>query len=292
MILLVELAGLVAAVGTILPTPLEEPPFVYTPAAGAPGDPGASIPGLELIQSSPNGVSDYAEWFDQFSDWPSLTFHGGGSNESIRGTRAPNGVPLVLHAPGNTRFQLYEFISGSEADIAIYGDPPNRYGVVLYPRLLALYLDPADRLPTQVLDFLAYMHGPEDVEEDLDFTFQQLRWAEVRDGVLYVSNAHRTYAESSGGLNAYITALDPETFEILWRSEPLVSNSENFVIVDDAIVTGYGFTDEDDFIIVLDRRTGEVVRRLEAPSAPQYFHVVGNNLFVRCYDTDLVYEIR
>lgn len=292
MSLLLELAGLVAAVGTILPTPLETPPFVYTPAELEPGGPAASIPGLELVGSRANGVTDYDEWFDQFSDWPSLTFSGGGANESIRGTMAPNGVPLVLRVPGNTRFQLYQFIYGPDADIAIYGDPPNRYGVVLDPRILALYLDPTDRLPTQVLDFLAYGHGPDDRGEDADFVFQQVRWAEVKDGVLYVSNAHRTYAESSGGLNAYVTALDPGTFEVLWRSEPLVSNSENFVIVDDAIITGYGFTDEDDFIHVLDRRTGEVVSSLDVPSAPQYFHVVEDTLYVRCYDTDLVYAIR
>ncbi len=50
------------------------------------------------------------------------------------------------------------------------------------------------------------------------------------DGVLYVSNVHSTYAESSGGLNGFITANDPVSLEVLWRSEPLLINSENFVV--------------------------------------------------------------
>lgn len=274
----------------VLPVPLAEPPFEaqYAPARCGTFD----IPELRLLESTPNGGSDYEEWFGRFEDWPSVTFHGGGNNDAIRGEWLPNEVPGFLRVPGNDEFDIYQFIYGDEADLAMYGDPANRYGVVLYPRLLAIYLDPVDPEPSAVLDFLTYAHGPADLEKDLEFTFQQLRWAEVDDGVLYVSNAHRTYAESSGGLNGFITAIDPVTYEILWRSEPLVGNSENFVVVGDAIISGYGFTGEDDFVCILNRHTGHTVERIPVPSAPEYIHAEGDRLYVRCMDTDLVFSIR
>lgn len=274
----------------VLPVPLAEPPFEaqYAPARCGTYD----IPELRLLESTPNGGSDYEDWFDRFEDWPSVTFHGGGNNDAIRGEWLPNEVPGFLRVPGNDEFDIYQFIYGDEADLAMYGDPPNQYGVVLYPRLLAVYLDPVDPEPSAVLDFLTYAHGPADIEEDMDFTFQQLRWAGVVDGTLYVSNAHRTYAESSGGLNGFITAIDPVSYELLWRSEPLVGNSENFVVVRDAIISGYGFTGEDDFICILNRHTGSTVERIPVSSAPEYIFAEGDRLYVRCYDTDLVFSIR
>jgi len=274
----------------VLPVPLAEPPFEaqFAPAWCGTYD----IPDLLLVESTPNEGSDYDEWFGLFEGWPSVTFHHGGIVDAIRGTRMPNGVPSVLRVPGDDRFHIYQFICGDEADLAMYGDPPNRYGVVLCPRLLAVYSDPTDPGSSSVLDFLTYAHGPDDVEEDLDFTFQQLRWAEVDDGTLYVSNAHRTYAESSGGLNGFVTAIDPVTLEVLWRSEPLVSNSENFVVLRDGIITGYGFTGEDDYLYILNRHTGNTVERIPVPSAPEFLFADGDRLYVRCYDTDLVFSIR
>lgn len=152
-------------------------------------------------------------------------------------------------------------------------------------------MEPVSHEMGMVLDFLAYTRGPDDLPADEEFTFQQVRWAEVSDGILYVSTAHRTYAESSGGLNAFVTAIDLETLGILWRSEPLVANSENFLIIGDTIVSGYGFTAEEDRICLLNRLTGETLERIPVPSAPQYFYRDGDSLFVRCYSTDLVYAI-
>jgi hypothetical protein len=270
----------------VMPIPLETPPFesMLTESSGV-----AVYADLELLESTPNDVTDYEAWFAG-RDWPALICHGGGANDAIRGT-APRGVPSVLTTPGDGEFHLSEVIFGPEATLALYGSPPNRFGVILDPRILVL-MEPATLEQGMVLDFLAYGHGPDDSPENGDFTFQQLRWAEVMDGILYVSTAHRTCAESSGGLNAYVTAIDLETLEILWRSEPLVANSESFLILDDTIVCGYGFSAEEDFICLLSRLTGETLERIPVTSAPEYFHRDGDRLFVRCYNTDLVYSIQ
>ncbi len=70
----------------------------------------------------------------------------------------------------------------------------------------------------------------------------ELRWAREVGGVLYVANAHRTYASTTGNRNGYLTALDPETGRVLWQSPSLVANADGFAVVGDVIVTGYGFT--------------------------------------------------
>ena len=69
------------------------------------------------------------------------------------------------------------------------------------------------------------------------------------------------------------------------------SNSQNFLIKDEVIITGYGFTDEDDFVYMLDRHTGEVLQSVSVLSKPEYFFLDGERLYVRCYDSDCVFSI-
>lgn len=283
---LILAASIVAWWGEMLPAPLETPPFDYELSESV-----EVIPSLVLSKSSPNSTTDYYSWFADKYDWPSITFHNGGVNDATRAEGpVPDGIDRILHTPGGGEFHLYQIIVCEEAVLAVYGSPPNRFGVVLDPRMLVV-LDPVNGRVLHVLDFLTYCEGPACQGLDEDVVFQQIRWAWVEDGILYVSNAHRTYAESSRGRNAYITAIDLSTYRRLWRSSPLVSNSENFVVTGDAIITGYGFTDEDDFVYVLDRRTGEVVQQVEVPSAPEYFYLEGDELEVRCVGADLFFTL-
>jgi len=138
-------------------------------------------------------------------------------------------------------------------------------------------------------DFSAYVLTPEITPEGTGSFDQSLAWAVIRDGVLYVSSYHMGYARTSGGLNAYITALDVGTGELLWRSPPLVSNSANFLVRDGWIVTGYGFTKEDDFVLVLDQRTGAIAKKVKVKSGPTYLFEAEGRLLVRTYDTN--YEL-
>jgi len=142
------------------------------------------------------------------------------------------------------------------------------------------------------LDFSAYRLAPDNLPSDLQFVDQSVQWAEVKDGVLYISHGHRTYARSSKGMNAYITALDLLTAELRWRSEPLVAGAANFVLDGAFILTGYGFTAEPDNLVVLERRSGKTVSRVKVDSAPEYLFVQGRRLLVRTYDTDYEFDLR
>ena len=62
--------------------------------------------------------------------------------------------------------------------------------------------------------------------------------------MLYVSKSHLTYGPQTRGRNAYLTAIDLATKKTLWRSLALVANARTFVVSEDLIVAGYGFTAE------------------------------------------------
>ena len=272
----------------VLPTPLLTPPFERTHN----GSSEIEMPELELLESTDNGVVDYELWFENLpGQWSSATFHNGGVNDAIRGEMPPAGIASVIRTPDESFFHLSHIVNSGDFILAFYGSPPNRFDVILYPRILVIKMKETFKT-VAVLDFLSYSHHPEETsEEEMEFTFQALRWAEVVDGVLYISNAHRTYASTSNGSNAYITAIDIATLQILWRSRPLISNSQNFLIDGDVIITGYGFTDEDDYLYAINRHTGEVLTSISVPSKPDYFFQNNQTLYVRCYDSDCLFSI-
>jgi hypothetical protein len=142
------------------------------------------------------------------------------------------------------------------------------------------------------LDFKNYVWPPRNLPGEKEFVYEELVWAREANGVLYVQNAHLTYARSSYGQNAYITALDAKTDRRLWRSNALVANAQTFAVTPDYLLSGYGFTAEPDYLYLLDRRTGRIVERLALPSGPEKITRRGRNFVVRTYDHVLVVRLR
>lgn len=140
-------------------------------------------------------------------------------------------------------------------------------------------------------DFSNYIEAPEYERADREFIAQNIIWVRQIGKILYISHGHNTYAKSSLGMNAYITAIDTENERILWRSKPLVANSNNFVMKDNVIISGYGFTAEPDYIYLLSLDTGEVLQQIPVKSAPEYLILQDNKLYVRTYNTDYVYQV-
>lgn len=128
-------------------------------------------------------------------------------------------------------------------------------------------------------------------EGDEFFADENIHWVVYKDDILYISIYHNTYAESAPH-NGYIMAIDTkDDYKILWKTEPLTCNSDNFIVTDDAVICGYGFTKEDDFVYVLDRNTGERVQTYKVKTGPDWLHMDVDKLYVRCYDTDYVFEV-
>lgn len=126
--------------------------------------------------------------------------------------------------------------------------------------------------------------------EETDFVDRRITYAQISDNVLYINLYHRTYSETCP-LNAYMMAIDFESGEVIWKSKPLVSNSDNFVIIGDAIVTGYGFTAEDHYLSIINRFTGEEIGHEKVKKSPDFFYYKDQVLYVRTYSYDYEFEV-
>lgn len=141
-------------------------------------------------------------------------------------------------------------------------------------------------------DFKNYVWPPRIRPGERGFVYEEVVWAREANGVLFVQNGHLTYAKSSYGQNAYVTAVDVQTKRQLWRSKALVANAATFAVTPHYLLTGYGFTAEADWLYLLDRRTGRVVERLALSSGPEKITRSGKNFIVRTYDHVLTVRLR
>ena len=184
---------------------------------------------------------------------------------------------LVLGIAGSFRgLTGQQFISTANRNFGVYG----KDGAT--GRYLVAYDKAGRRL--YALDFVNYVWPPRVKPGDREFVYEQPEWADERGGTLYVENTHLTYAYSSYGQNAYITAIDLKTRRATWRSPALVANANTFLVTRRYVITGYGFTDESDYLYLLDRVTGRVVDRLLLPNAPEKITWQSGLIHVRTYD--------
>jgi len=255
---------------------MDVPPFTATPAA-EPESGSRSFPALKQISAKGNDVVDTEKWFADngiepvFLDVPN----------AMMGT--PGALPATVPAKAGPLIAVRAF-RDERAGYVIYGEDFSA-GPVL------TMWSPDFTTVTAQFDFSNYRNAPKVLPGDENYVDQATRFATVKDGVLYVSHAHNTYAKSSGGMNAYLTAIDPESGTVLWRSESLVANCANFLVVGDGIITGYGFTDEKDYLYVIDRHTGKTVSQLLVKSGPETLALIGDVLHVRTYNTDYQFRV-
>lgn len=224
-------------------------------------------PRLERVSSKPNEIVDEDAWFER--------------NRLQRPERDPGSLSEDI--PRQFRdATLVRAFTGGDSLFLLYGKDFGdlRYLMAADPKTLAFKYG---------YDFQRWEHPPDERDE---FTNQRVLWAVEKDGILYVSHGHSTYAKESRGRNAYLTAIDPKKDEILWRSPSLVANASTFVVLDDVIVSGYGFTAEPDFLYLIDRKKGEVVARQPVKTGPEVILFQEGQIFVRCYNTDEVFRVR
>jgi hypothetical protein len=246
---------------------LGAPPFPVGPATRADRAP---LPDFELrlVSDRANEITDEDSWFST---------HGLPRQERGRNFTAP----AFAEPRYAGRFPVRMFRHGDRV-LIVYGQDYAQGDVLLAYGTNGRF--------EWGLDFSAYSHPPGVSNEH---AFQQINWAYQVDHVLYVSHTGGGYASESKGMNAYVTALDIGTQppRVLWRSRPLVSNAASAVVIGSYLVTGYGFTAEPDYLIVLSRATGDIAARVPLRSAPDHIIRKGDELYVRTYDRDYVFAI-
>ncbi len=250
------------------------PPFAAKPAAATAG---GQLPKLKQLSAKTNQITDEEAWYNTNGIAPVFL-------------KVPNpNLGDTGDLPASVPPRIGELLA-----VRAFQDEGHSY--VVYGEnyaagtLLAVWRGDFSQTLAH-FDFSAWRRAPKVLAGDEDFVDQAVRFARIVDGVLYVSHSHSTYAKSSGGMNAYLSALEVTTGALLWRSQPLVSNAANFLVIGDAIVSGYGFTDESDFLYVLDRHSGRTASKIPVKSGPEVLALHRGTLHVRTYNTDYRFQV-
>jgi hypothetical protein len=296
-------------------------------SARAANVPKRPIPKLALVKSTANQITDEGRWFAEAGPTAELALPsadtlfvlhidfkdsdtdrvlqsvllGGWLPDAPDGRRKPGPFPTWIPPTFGTA-TLGRAIVSDPYTLLVYGDRylfafDDQHRLVRAIDLL-LWLYPEShiaRSPIKVGEFK--LTTPEGTASgDLtvkDFGPQHLlQWVQARDNVLYVATSYNGYAKEVKGQTAFVTALDLGTGDVLWRSAPVTANAQDFLFINGALITGYGFTAEPDFVHVLDAATGKTVQKLPVTSSPEHFAVRGSELLVRTYDHDLIFSVK
>ena len=111
----------------------------------------------------------------------------------------------------------------------------------------------------------------------------------LKDGIFYGASVTNGYAQPD---TCFMFAYDLENDKLLWRSADQTCNSMNFIVKDNVIICGYGFTSEDDYLYQLDLHTGEVLSRLTLKKQPDLLVYQDNTLYVHTYSYNYTIEIK
>lgn len=117
-----------------------------------------------------------------------------------------------------------------------------------------------------------------------------VNYAKIEDHILYVSTGHKGYTENNP-LTGYITAIDLENVEVIWKTQPQVSKAKNFEIVGDVIISGYGFSAEDDYLYILNKSNGQIIEQIPVKSQAEYIIAKDSTLYVRTYNRNYEFKI-
>ncbi len=233
---------------------------------------------LILLSATPNQITDDDAWFED-------------NNLTLPTYQVPNPFRQIFgnvpdRLPKNFQDNLLvRAIRYPQEEFLIYG---KNFADSKY----LLVYDLKENQFTSGYDFSNYTFSPTYIKSDRGFINQTLNWIVPEDNILYFSHSHSTYAKSSHGMNAYLTALDRDTNQIIWRSQPLVCNARNFIIIDSVIICGYGFTAEPDYLYLIDKYTGNILQQIKLKTAPEYIIPKDDKLYVRTYDTNYVFSIQ
>ena len=110
----------------------------------------------------------------------------------------------------------------------------------------------------------------------------------LRDGIFYGASVTNGYAQPD---TCFMFAYDLEDNKLLWRSADQTYNSMNFILKDNVILCGYGFTSEDDYLYQLNLHTGEVLSRLKLKKQPDLLVYQDHMLYVHTYSYNYTIEI-
>ncbi len=144
----------------------------------------------------------------------------------------------------------------------------------------------------RVFDLELYRHPPKANPQWKEFAIQDVTFAQELEGVLYVCNGGGSYAKEVYGKKGFLSAIEVASGKLLWRSPPLTCNAP-FVVSGAHIISGYGFTEEPDFVFVVRRADGTIVQRVPVDTGPETITLEGaSRVHVETYGSIIDFELR
>jgi len=255
--------------------PPEPEPFVLpAPPPSATGK-GTVTLRLAKVSQKPDNSFEPTVWLKQ-NGLSLPTYVVPNENRGTAGN-LPEGVPTTFRGG-----VLVQAIKSGARTLLVYG--PN-----FYTGRYVVGWDVEKGQARYALDFGAYAAPtPRGGVTPLPVVFAR----EDTDGTLYVATALNGYASEARGRTGYVTALEPKTGKVRWHSAPLVANASTFELVGDAVVCGYGFTNEKDYLYLLNKKTGRTATRIPLKTGPEIILRKGDRVFVKCYDVNYVFAIK
>ncbi len=261
---------------TNTPFPMETPPFSHYLA---PDVPKKKVQPLKLMLSSEkrNKIIDDDNWFIQ-NKLQLKTYQVPNPYQNLAGN-----LPSQIETTWKNLFITSAFYDNSY----IYCT----YGAGFDEGYILRIYDANSLNTVCFLDLTKFNNSPDLIGDYHDYRQQQINWAIIKDNILYFSMGRNIEAKGTYYKNAYITAINLSNKSIVWRSDPLISNADNFIIIDDVILCGYGYTGEADFLYQINRSTGEIIDKIKLKTAPTYIIDKDKKLYVRTYNTDYIFDI-
>lgn len=196
------------------------------------------------------------------------------------------GAPVPAHVPaGFDNLELFDLIPTRDGHLAIYrdmfghGDTPGCSANAPWENCTWLgrfYTNDGEQ--RNQINFNGFMHRAD-----------HLRVGDVAivDDIVFFNLACQTYAANANKECSAVHALrmSATSLDVLWKSKYLASNTQ-LLAVGDFLITGYGFTDEKDFIHVIAQKDGKIVQKIPVKKAPEKFELNEDVLAVWLYDAE------
>jgi outer membrane protein assembly factor BamB len=119
----------------------------------------------------------------------------------------------------------------------------------------------------------------------------QVMYGQLVGKLLVLQLSYNGYAKRSGGRNGYLAAFGRDDGKLRWITPPLRGNLANFLLLGDAVLSGYGFTAEPDYLYLTDLKTGRQLQQIKLHGAPSLILRKERRVYVRTYDHDYVFEL-
>jgi hypothetical protein len=114
----------------------------------------------------------------------------------------------------------------------------------------------------------------------------------LEDSLMYFNLTCPSYSNEMGGQCSRLYCMNVNTRKLSWSSEPITS-SGIFIVQGDLIVCGYGFTDELDYVYLIDKKSGRRLASYKLNKMMEYVEIKGEELYVIDYNRRVyVFEIQ